>query len=51
MGSLRSKNRAVKYLLCTKDVFTKYTMVKGSKDKEAKEKDFIQIVYESNRNP
>ena len=34
MGSLSSENRAVKYLLCAIDVFTKYAWVKPLKDKK-----------------
>ena len=41
MGSLSSKNRSVKYLLC-----------KTGKDKKAKTVlDFIEIVYEFKRKP
>ena len=36
MGSLSSKNKNVKYLLCVKDVFIKYAWVKHVKDKKAK---------------
>ena len=36
IGSLSSKNRGVKYLLCVIDVFTKYAWVKPLKDKKAK---------------
>ena len=36
MGSVSSKNRDVKYLLCVKDVFTKYTWIKRLKVKKAK---------------
>ena len=32
LGSLFSKNKNVKYLLCVIDVFTKYTCVKSLKD-------------------
>ena len=35
MGSLSSKNRCVKFLLCVIDVLTKYTWVKPLKDKKA----------------
>ena len=35
--SLSSKNKNVKYLLCVKDVFTKYTWVKPLKDKKIKQ--------------
>ena len=33
MGSLSFKNRNVKYLLCVKDVLTKYAWIKPLKDK------------------
>ena len=36
MGSLSSKNRSIKYLLCVIDVSTKYFRVKPLKDKKAK---------------
>ena len=36
MGSLFSKNKNVKYLLCVIDVFTKYVWVKSLKDKKGK---------------
>ena len=36
MGSLSSKDKNVKYLLCVIDVFTKYAWVKHVKDKKAK---------------
>ena len=36
MGSLSFKNKNVKYLLCTTDVFTKYGWVKPLKDKKGK---------------
>ena len=53
MGSLSSKNRGVKYLLCVIDVFTKYGWVKPVKDKKAKTVifGFIEIVNESNVKP
>ena len=53
MGSLCSKNSAVKYLLFVIDVFTKYAWVKLFKDKIAKTvlHDFIQIVNKSQRKP
>ena len=46
MGSLSSKNRGVKCLLCVIDVFTKYPWVKGFKGKKAKIvlHGFIEIV-------
>ena len=34
MGSLSSKNKNVKYLLCVIDFFTKYAGVKNLKDKK-----------------
>ena len=36
MGSVSSKNKRVKYLLCIIDVFTKYAWVKHFKDKKSK---------------
>ena len=36
MGSVPSKNRGVKYLLCVIDVFPKYSWVKPLNDKKAK---------------
>ena len=36
MGSLSSKNRNVKHLLCVMDVFTKYAWVKTLTDKKSK---------------
>ena len=36
MGSLSSKKRGVKYLLCVIDVFTKYSWLKPLEDKKAK---------------
>ena len=51
MGSLSSKNKNVKYLLCAIDVFTTYAWVKPLKDKKSKTvlHAFIEIVNESNR--
>ena len=45
-GSLSSKNKNVKYLLCVVDIFTKYGCVKPSKDKKGKTvlNPFIEIV-------
>ena len=43
MGSLSSKNRNVKYLLCVIDVFTKYAWVKRLKDKK-KVKQFLMLI-------
>ena len=53
MGSLSSKNKNVKYLLCVIDVFTKYAWVKPLKDKKGRIvlKAFIYIANESNRKP
>ena len=53
MGSLSSKNKNVKYLLCAIDVFNKYAWVKSLKDKNGKTvlNAFIEIVDESNRKP
>ena len=49
MGSLSSKNKNVKYLLCVINVFTKYSWVKSLKDKKGKTilNAFIEIVNES----
>ena len=44
MGSLSSRNKNVKYLLCGIDVFTKYAWVKPLNA-------FMGIVNESNRKP
>ena len=53
MGSLSSKNKNVKYLLCVTDVFTKNAWVKPLKDKKDKTviNAFIEIVNESNCKP
>ena len=53
MGSLSSKNKNFKYLLCVIDVFTKYAWVKPLKDKKSKTvlNAFIEIVKESNSKP
>ena len=53
MGSLSSKYKNVKYLLCAIDVFTKFAWVKPLKDKKGKTvlNAFIEIVNESNRKP
>ena len=53
MGSLSSKTKNVKYLLCVTDVFTKYIWVKLLKDKKGKTvlNAFIKIVNESNCKP
>ena len=49
MGSLSSKNKNAKYLLCSIDVFTKYAWVKPLKYKKGKtvSKVFIKMVNES----
>ena len=46
MGSLSSKNKNVKSLLCVIDVFTKHAWVKTLKDKKGKTvlNAFIEIV-------
>ena len=51
MGSLSSKNKNVKYLLCVIDVFSKYVWVKPLKDKKGNTvlNAFIEIVNRSNR--
>ena len=53
MGSLSSKNKNVKSLLCVIDVFTKHAWVKPLKDKKGKTvlNAFIEIVNECNRKP
>ena len=53
MGSMSSKNKNVKYLLCVIDFFTKYACAKPLKDKIGKRvlNAFIEIVNESNRKP
>ena len=53
MESLLSKNRAVKYLLCVIDVFTKYVWVKLLKDKTAKIVflGFVETVNKSKSKP
>ena len=53
MGSLSSKNKNVKYLLCAIDVFIKYALVKALKDKKDKTvvNAFIEIVNETNCKP
>ena len=48
MGSLFSKNKNLRYLLCVIDVFTKYAWVKPLKDK-AVLNTFIEIVNKSNQ--
>ena len=51
MGSLSSKNKNVKYLLCVIDVFTKHEWDKLLKDKKGKTflNAFMEIVNESNQ--
>ena len=51
MGSLSSKNRDVKYLLCVIDVFTKYACIKPLEDKKAESifRAFVEIVNKSKR--
>ena len=53
MGSIFSKNKNVKYLLCVIDIFTKYAWVKLLKDKKCKAvlNAFIEVVNESNQKP
>ena len=53
MGSLSSKNRNIKYLLCVTDAFTKCTWGKPLKVKKGKTvlNAFIKIVNESDRKP
>ena len=53
MGSLSSKNKNVKNLLCIINVFNKYTWVKSLKDKKGKTflDAFIELVNESNCKP
>ena len=53
MRLLSSKNKNVKYFLCSIDVFTKYTWIISWKDKKSKTvlNVFIERVIESNRKP
>ena len=53
MGSLSSKNKNGKYLLCVIDVFTKYASVKPLKDKKGKTvlNAVTEIVNEFNHKP
>ena len=53
MGSLSSKNKNVKYLLCAIDVFTKYAWIKPLKDKKGYTviNACIEVVNESNCKP
>ena len=52
MGSLSSRHKNDKYLLCVVDVFTKYAWIKPLKDKKAKTvlNAFVETVNESNHN-
>ena len=50
MGSLSSKNKNVRYLLCVIDVFTKYAWVNPKIGKTVLNA-FIEIVNESHRKP
>ena len=53
MGSLSSKIKNVRYLLCAIDIFTKHAWVKPLKDKKGKLviNAFIEVVNESNHKP
>ena len=53
MGSLSSKNKNFKYLLCVRDVFTKYAWVKPLKDKNGKTvlNAFVETNSKSNCKP
>ena len=53
MESLPSENQNVSYLLCVRDVFTKYACVKHLKDKNGNTalNAFVEIVDLSNRKP
>ena len=53
MGSLSSKNRGVKYLLCVIDVFIEYAWINPLKDKKAKTilNSFVEIVNKSKHKP
>ena len=50
---MSSKNKNVKFLICVRDVFTKYAWVKPLKDKKGKTilNAFIKSVNESNHKP
>ena len=50
MGSLSSKNKNVKYLLCVTNFFTKYALITPLKDKKGKKvlNAFIKIVNACN---
>ena len=45
MGSLSSKNRCVKYLLCVIDIFKKYAWVKPLEDKKLISVRFHKITF------
>ena len=47
MGSLSSKSKNVKYLLCVIDIFTKFPWVKALKDKKVNQ--FLMLLSKSNR--
>ena len=53
MGSLSSKNKNVKHLLCVTNVFTKFAWVRPLKDRKIKTvvNAFIEMVNESNHKP
>ena len=53
MGSLSSKNKNFRYLLCVMHVFIKYARVKLLKDRKGKTalNAFFEIVNESNCKP
>ena len=53
MGSLSSKNKNIRYLLCVIDAFTKYTWDKPLKGKNRKTVRiaYTEIVNESNSKP
>ena len=50
MGSLSSKNKNVKYLLCVTNFFTKYALITPLKDKKGKKvlNAFMKIVNACN---
>ena len=52
-GSLSSKNRGIKYLLCVIDAFTKYAWVKLLKDRKARAvvHGFVELGNKSNCKP
>ena len=53
MGSLSSKNKGVKYLLCVIDVFSNYAWVIPLRDKKSKTvlNGYIEILNKSNCKP